>query len=102
MDGSLQLGGVGVLLHLNPKNKSIADVASELESGDAESLDTFVINHSAGGRVLLAPPSPGRAGRISPAGVKRASETLRRTHDLVVGDCPSWFNDTTLAILDAA
>jgi len=39
---------------------------------------------------------------ISPAGVKRAIETLRRTHDLVVVDCTSWFNDTTLAILDAA
>jgi len=102
MDGSLQFGDVGVLLNLNPKNKSIADVASELESGNAESLDTFIINHSAGVRVLLAPPSPEMAELISPAGVKRAIETLRRTHDLVVVDCTSWFNDTTLAILDAA
>jgi pilus assembly protein CpaE len=27
---------------------------------------------------------------------------LRRTHDLVVVDCTSFFNDTTLAVLDAA
>src|SRR4029079_2395336 len=58
MDGSFQFGDVGVLLNLNPKNKSIADLVPELEAGEPESLDTFVINHSAGVHVLLAPPSP--------------------------------------------
>ena len=48
MDGSFQFGDVGVLLNLNPKNKSIADLVPELEAGEPESLDTFVINHSAG------------------------------------------------------
>ncbi|HLO36213.1 MAG TPA: response regulator, partial [Candidatus Deferrimicrobium sp.] len=103
MDGSFQFGDVGVLLNLNPKNKSIADLVPELEAGDPElSLDTFVINHSAGIRVLLAPPSPEMAELITPSGVKRVLEALRRSHDLVVVDCTSWFNETTLAILDAA
>jgi len=102
MDGSFQFGDVGVLLNLNPKNKSIADLVPELEAGEPESLDTFVINHSAGIRVLLAPPSPEMAELITPSGVKRVIEALRKTHDLVVVDCTSWFNETTLAILDAA
>jgi len=103
MDGSFQFGDVGVLLNLNPKNKSIADLVPELEAGDPElSIDTFVINHSAGIRVLLAPPSPEMAELITPVGVKRVLEALRRTHDLVIVDCTSWFNETTLAILDAA
>jgi pilus assembly protein CpaE len=102
MDGSFQFGDVGVLLNLNPKNKSIADLVPELEAGELESIDTFVINHSAGIRVLLAPPSPEMAELITPSGVKRVLEALRRTHDLVIVDCTSWFNDTTLAILDAA
>src|SRR5258708_34958568 len=34
--------------------------------------------------------------------VKRVLEALRRPHDLVIIDCTSWFNDTTLAILDVA
>ena len=42
MDGSFQFGDVGVLLNLNPKNKSIADLVPELEAGELESLDTFV------------------------------------------------------------
>jgi pilus assembly protein CpaE len=102
MDGSFQFGDVGVLLNLNPKNKSIADLVPELEAGEPESLDTFIINHSAGIRVLLAPPSPEMAELITPGGVKRVLEALRHGHDLVIVDCTSWFNETTLAILDAA
>ncbi len=102
VDGSFQFGDVGVLLNLNPKNKSIADLVPELEAGEPESLDTFIINHSAGIRVLLAPPSPEMAELITPSGVRRVLDALRRGHDLVIVDCTSWFNETTLAILDAA
>ena len=102
VDASLQFGDVGVLLNLNPKNKSIADLATELEHGEPESLDTFVISHSAGIRVLLAPPTPEMAELITPAGLKRVIEALRRTNDVVIVDCSAWFNDSTLAILDVA
>jgi len=102
MDGSFQFGDVGVLLNLNPKSKSIADIVPVLEAGEFDSIDTFVIEHSSGVRVLLAPPSPEVAETITPAMVKKVLETLRHDHDLVVVDCTAFFNDTTLAILDAA
>jgi pilus assembly protein CpaE len=102
VDGSFQFGDVGVLLNLNPKNKSIADLVPELEAGEPESIDTFVINHSAGIRVLLAPPTPEMAELITPTGIRRVLDTLRGQHDLVIVDCTSWFNETTLAILDTA
>ncbi len=102
MDGSFQFGDVGVLLNLNPKSKSIADLIPELEAGSLDSLDTFLINHTAGIRVLLAPPSPETAEMITAGGVKTVLDRLRADHDLVVVDCTSYFNDTTLAILDAA
>ena len=102
MDGSFQFGDVGVLLNLNPKSKSIADLIPELDAGELDSIDTFLINHTAGIRVLLAPPSPETAEMITAAGVKKVLERLRTDHDLVVVDCTSYFNDTTLAILDAA
>jgi pilus assembly protein CpaE len=100
VDASFQFGDVGVLLNLNPKNKSIAELIPELEQGEPESIDTFVINHSAGIRVLLAPPSPEMAELITPESARRMIEALRRDHDLIVVDCMSSFNDTTLAILD--
>ncbi len=102
VDASFQFGDVGVLLNLNPKNKSIADLIPQLESGEADSLDTFIINHSSGIRVLLAPPSPEMAELITPPVTKRMVEALRESHDLVVVDCMSSFNDTTLSILDLA
>ena len=102
VDASFQFGDVGVLLNLNPKNKSIADLIPELESGEIESLDTFLVSHSAGIQVLLAPPSPEMAELITPHGAKRMIELLRMSHDLVIVDCMASFNDTTLAILDLA
>ena len=102
VDGSFQFGDIGVLLNLNPKNKSIADLLPELEVGEPESLDTFLIKHSAGINVLLAPPSPEMAELITPPITKRMLEALRASHDLVIVDCMSTFNDTTLAILDIA
>jgi pilus assembly protein CpaE len=103
VDGSFQFGDVGVLLNLNPKNKSIADLVPELEAGgEPESMDTFVITHSSGLHVLLAPPSPEMAEMITPAAVRKVLEVLRATNDLVVVDCTATFSDTTLAILDAA
>ncbi|MBI2777459.1 MAG: response regulator [Chloroflexi bacterium] len=102
MDGSFQFGDVGVLLNLNPKNKSIVELAPELEAGELESLDNFLISHSSGVRVLLAPPSPEQAELVTAAHARRVIERLRADHDLVIVDCPSTFNDTTLAILDTA
>jgi pilus assembly protein CpaE len=102
MDGSFQFGDVGVLLNLNPKSKSIAELIPELDAGELESLDSFLINHTAGIRVLLAPPTPETAEMITAGAVRKVLETLRRDHDLVVVDCAAYFNDATLAILDAA
>ncbi len=103
MDGAFQFGDVAILLNLNPRGKSIADLVPELQAaGEIESLDTFTVAHSSGLRVLLAPPTPETADLITPAAVKRTIEAFRQTSDLVVVDCAAWFNDTTLAILDSA
>jgi len=103
VDGSFQFGDVGVLLNLNPKNMSIADLAPEIQAGNEwESLDSFIVNHSSGVRVLLAPPSPEMAELITPAGIRQVLEALRSEHDLVFVDCAAGINDTTLAVLDTA
>src|SRR6185295_11065700 len=101
VDASFQFGDVGVLLNLNPRNKSIADLAGELQAGEQyDSLDSFLVGHSSGVRVLLAPPTPEQAELINPAAVKQVLEALRGENDLVVVDCPSSFNETTIAVLD--
>src|SRR5690242_13071537 len=39
VDASLQFGDVGVLLNLNPKNKSIVDVLGDVGNGDVDLID---------------------------------------------------------------
>ena len=103
VDGSFQFGDVGVLLNLNPKNKSIADLAPDLEAGlELETIDPFLTVHSSGAKVLLAPPSPEMAELVTPIGVRKVLQMLRRTNDLIIVDCSSSMSDTTLAILDEA
>jgi len=103
VDGSFQFGDVGVLLNLNPKNKSIADLAPDLEAGlELETIDPFLTVHSSGVKVLLAPPTPEMAELVTPVGVRKVLEMLRRTNDLIIVDCSSSMTHTTLAILDQA
>jgi pilus assembly protein CpaE len=101
VDASFQFGDVGVLLNLNPRNKSIADLAGELQAGEQyDSLESFLVAHSSGVRVLLAPPTPEQAELIGPSSVRQVLQLLRSENDLIVVDCPSSFNETTLAVLD--
>ena len=100
VDASFQFGDVGVLLNLNPKNKSIADVLSDLSNGDVDVLDSTLIHHSTNIDVLLAPPSPETAELITADHIRKVVGRLRETHDLVVVDSWPLFQDSTLALLD--
>ena len=103
VDASFQFGDVAVLLNLNPKDKSMAELVPELEAGrDPDTVETFTMTHASGIHVLLAPPSPEMAELITPAGVKHVIEILRARSEVVVVDCSAWFNDTMLGILDLA
>jgi pilus assembly protein CpaE len=101
VDANLQFGDVGVLLNLNPKNRSVIDA---VESGepDADIIESVVIDHSTGIRVMLAPPSPEGADLVTPAYLRKIVEQLKTTHDWVVVDLPSGLNDHSLTILDVA
>jgi pilus assembly protein CpaE len=100
VDGGLQFGDVGVLLNLNPKNQSIADVAREMNGGDLGTLESTLVEHSSGVRVLMAPPSPEMAELVTPDHLSRIVAALRSTHDLVVVDSSPLLQDVTLAFLD--
>jgi pilus assembly protein CpaE len=100
VDGSFQFGDVGVLLNLNPKNKSIIDVVADPSATDEELVDTTLINHSTGIKVLLAPPSPEMAELITVDQIRRMLTRLRATNDFTVIDLWPHFNDVTLALLD--
>ncbi|MGH2385772.1 MAG: response regulator [Candidatus Limnocylindria bacterium] len=101
VDANLQFGDVGVLLNLNPKNRSVID-AVEGGEPDADIIESVVIDHSTGIRVMLAPPSPESADLVTPAYLRKIVDQLRTTHDWVVVDVPSGLNDHSLGVLDTA
>jgi pilus assembly protein CpaE len=101
IDANLQFGDVGVLLNLNPKNRSMLD-AVEGGEPDGDIIESCVIDHSTGIRVLLAPPAPEGADLVTPAYLRRMVDHLRRTHNYVVVDLPSALNDHSLTVMDAA
>ncbi len=101
MDANLQFGDIGVLLNLNPKNRSIADAVDTGEP-DGDIVDSVVIDHSTGIRVLLAPPSPEGADLVTPAYLRKIVEHLRSTHRYVIVDLPSGLSDHSLAVMDVA
>jgi pilus assembly protein CpaE len=101
VDANLQFGDVGVLLNLNPKNRSMLD-AVEGGEPDGDIIESVVINHSTGIRVLLAPPTPEGADLVTPAYLRKMLDHLKATHDWVVVDLPAALTDHSLAVMDAA
>ena len=102
LDASLQFGDVGVLLNMNPKNKSIVDVLPDVANGDVDAVDTTLVTHSTGIHVLLAPPSPEMAELGHPITSGGSSSACAETHDLVIVDCWPLIQDPTIGILDQA
>jgi pilus assembly protein CpaE len=102
MDASFQFGDVGVLLNMNPKNKSIADVLADVNNGDVDAVDTTLVKHTTGVDVLLAPPSPEMAELITADQIRALIRRLADTHQHVVIDCWPLFQDPTLVLLDQA
>jgi pilus assembly protein CpaE len=101
VDANLQFGDVGVLLNLNPKNRSMLDAVDGGEP-DREIINSVLIEHSTGIKVLLAPPSPEGADLVTPAYLRKMVDTLRESHDFVVIDLPAALNDHSLAMMDMA
>jgi pilus assembly protein CpaE len=101
VDGSLQFGDVAMMLNLDPKNKSIADVARAVANDESDPLEGSLASH-AGFDILMAPPSPEMAELVTADQFEKIAAALRRTHDLVIIDAWPWLQDTTLAFLDQA
>ncbi len=101
VDANLQFGDVGVLLNLNPKNRSVMDA---IESGepDGDLIESVLIDHSTGIRVLLAPPTPEGADLVVAGAMRKIVEHLRTTHDYVVVDLPAGLTDHSLGLMDLA
>jgi pilus assembly protein CpaE len=102
VDGSLPFGDIAVILNMSPKAKTIADLVGSFDQVDAEVLESVLVQHSTGIKVLLAPPTPEAAELITGANIKKVLETLREAYAYIVVDTWPSFQEQVLTMLDVA
>jgi len=100
MDADLQFGDVALLLQLDP-TVTVADLAAAADDVGAERLDSLMLRHESGLRVLPAPLIPARSS-VSAKQVVKVLERLQAAYSYVVVDTSAVFDDTLVEILDLA
>lgn len=101
VDLDLQFGDVAVLLNLIPR-QTISDLAAELNHLDEELLESYMVRHSSGVRVLTAPSRPEYAELVSAQLVEKVIKLLQERYDYVIIDTPGLFTDPSMVALDYA
>jgi pilus assembly protein CpaE len=102
VDGSLPFGDIAVILNMSPKAKTVADLIGSFESADADVVDSILVQHSTGIKVLLAPPTPESTELITGAHIKHVIELLRERYAYVVVDTWPSFQEQVITMLDVA
>jgi pilus assembly protein CpaE len=102
VDGSLPFGDIGVILNMNPKAKTVADLVGSFETADSDVLETVLVSHSSGIKVLLAPPTPESAELITGAHMKHVLDVLRERYAYIVVDTWPSFQEVVLTMMDSA
>src|SRR5947199_5228842 len=102
VDGSLPFGDIAVILNMSPKAKTIADLIGSFETADADVIESILVQHSTGIKVLLAPPTPESTELITGAHMKHVLELLRERYAYVVVDTWPSFQEQVITMLDVA
>lgn len=101
VDLDLQGGDIGVMLNITIKG-TIAELAQEVDPLDIGLVDSYLLPHLSGAKILPAPLSPEQAELITLQRVEELLQVLQENFDYVVVDTSPLFNDINLAALDAA
>jgi pilus assembly protein CpaE len=101
VDLDLQFGDIGLALGLRP-DKTIYDLARSGGSLDADKLDAYLVRHSSGLKVLLAPTRPDQASAVTVDFLRDVFTTMRSMADYVVVDTPPGFTPEVIAAIDAS
>ena len=102
VDGSLPFGDIAVILNMSPKAKTIADLIGSFEQADADVVDSILVQHSTGIKVLLAPPTPESTELITGAHIKHVIELLKERYAYIVVDTWPSFQEQVITMLDVA
>lgn len=99
VDLDLQFGDVAVMLNVLPK-RTITELVQEIAGLDADMLETFMVSHPSGIRILPAPTRPEYAELITGSHVEKILGLLKTNYDYIIVDTPAFFHETNLTALD--
>lgn len=110
IDGNLQFGDISIFMKLQP-SRTLADLAPHAQDLDPDLLNTIVVTHESGVKVLVAPASPEEAEVFRDGGVEESGansrfrailDFVRMQFDYVVVDTAHHVDDILLASLDTS
>jgi pilus assembly protein CpaE len=101
VDLDLQFGDVGLALGLSPE-RTIHDLARSGGALDAGKVESFLVEHPSGLRVLLAPTRPDHAGAVTTEFLREVYAILRASNDFVIVDTPPGFVPEVIASVDSS
>jgi pilus assembly protein CpaE len=81
---------------------SIADLTKAVSDIDQEMIDSVLVTHGSGLKVLVAPPHPEMAYDMTSDAVAEVVKLLAKSYDFIVVDTPTQYDDTTLKLFDIA
>jgi len=102
VDGSLPFGDIAVILNMSPKAKTVADLIGSFETADSDVVESILVQHSTGIKVMLAPPTPESTELITGANMKHILELLRERYAYIVVDTWPSFQEQVITMLDVA
>jgi pilus assembly protein CpaE len=101
VDLNLQFGDVASYLNVHPR-RTIAEFVQERNKWDAQLLNSYLIPHDSGVKLLAAPLRVEDAELVTPEQVEKIVMILRQSFDYIIIDSPSYFSDTLITALDTA
>jgi pilus assembly protein CpaE len=101
VDLDLQFGDVGLCMGLSPES-TIYDLVRSGGVLDEDKVDGFLVTHSSGVKVLLAPSRPDQAAVVSIEFLRELYSVMRRMVDYVIVDTPPGFTPEVISTIDSA
>ena len=99
IDMDTRFGDVAITMDI-PVERSIADLARNLDNIDRNTLKDYLVQHESGVRILPAPTRPSDWRNLNADHIRDVVDILAQTHDFVILDTPGTFNEIVAAAIE--
>lgn len=99
VDMDTRFGDVAITMDI-PVERSIADLARNLDNVDRNSLRDYLVRHESGVNILPAPTRPSDWRNLTSSHIRDVVDVLSQTHDFVILDTPGTFNEIVAAAIE--